>query len=65
MSFYRDVIVSESHRCAGWVWCCASGSIVNELLERYDTTKFSFEEYSFPALEMIVCRYYGYIPRVK
>ena len=25
---------------------------------------FSYEKYSFPALEMLVCRYYGYVPRV-
>ena len=26
--------------------------------------KYSFEQYGFPALEMIVCRYYGYVPRI-
>ena len=26
---------------------------------------FSFEEYCFSGLEMMICRYYDYIPRVK
>ena len=32
---------------------------------QYEKEKFSFEEYSFEALEFIVCRYYGYLVRVK
>lgn len=35
------------------------------IFEQYVNEKFSFEEYSFEALELIVCRYYGYIPRPK
>ena len=36
----------------------------DDLLKKINTIKFSYEEYSFPSLEMIVCRYYGYIPRI-
>ena len=32
---------------------------------QYEEEQFSFEEYSFKALEFIVCRYYGYLVRVK
>lgn len=32
---------------------------------QYKNDCFSFEEYSFSPLELIICRYYGYIPRVK
>ena len=35
------------------------------ILQQYDKEKMSFDEYCFEGLEMIVCRYYGYIPRVK
>ncbi len=35
------------------------------ILQQYDNEKMSFDEYCFEGLEMIVCRYYGYIPRVK
>ena len=31
---------------------------------QYDNDRFSYEEYSFLPLELIVCRYYEYIPRV-
>ena len=31
----------------------------------YENDIFSYDAYSFPALEMIACRYYGYVPRVK
>lgn len=37
---------------------------VNFILNQYKEEQFSYEQYSFPALEMIVCRYYGYVPRV-
>ncbi len=33
------------------------------IFEQYKEESFSFEIYGFQALEMIVCRYYGYIPR--
>lgn len=35
------------------------------LLEQFSTERFSYDTYAFPALEMIVCRYYGYIPRIN
>lgn len=35
------------------------------ILSQYEEEKMSFDEFSFEALEMIVCRYYGYIPRVN
>ena len=35
------------------------------LMEQYDKDEFSFETYSFEALEFILCRYYDYLPRVK
>ena len=38
---------------------------VEFIMEQYEKEKFSFEEYSFAALEFIVCRYYGYLVRVK
>ena len=34
-------------------------------MKQYETEQFSFDEYSFAALEFIVCRYYGYLVRVK
>lgn len=34
------------------------------IVKQYDDV-FSFEEYCFSGLEMIICRYYDYIPRVK
>lgn len=37
---------------------------VDFILEQYKEELFSYEKYSFPALEMLVCRYYGYVPRV-
>lgn len=33
-------------------------------LKQIKKEKYSYEQYSFPALEMIVCRYYGYVPRI-
>lgn len=38
---------------------------ISFVMSQYDKEKFSFETYSFDALEFILCRYYGYIPRVK
>lgn len=35
------------------------------IMSQYENEKFSFEEYSFEALEFIVCRYYGSIVRTK
>lgn len=35
------------------------------ILGQYENEKMSFDEYSFGALEIIICRYYGYIPRVN
>lgn len=40
-------------------------SIVQFILKQYQNDIFSFEEYSFKSLEIITCRYFGYIPRVK
>lgn len=37
---------------------------LDALLRRYREKSFSYEDFSFPSLEMIVCRYFGYIPRV-
>ena len=34
------------------------------IVKQYDDV-FSFEEYCFSGLEMMICRYYDYIPRVK
>lgn len=33
------------------------------ILSQYDNDRFSYEEYSFLPLELIVCRYYEYVPR--
>lgn len=38
---------------------------VNMVMNQYSSESFSFEEYEFPALEFIVSRYYGTLPRVK
>ena len=35
------------------------------ILEQYKNEEFSFDLYGFSMLENIVCRYYGYIPRVR
>ena len=35
------------------------------ILGQYESEKMSFDEYSFGVLEIIICRYYGYIPRVN
>lgn len=37
---------------------------IDYILAQYKGESFSYEKYSFPALEMLVCRYYGYVPRV-
>ena len=38
---------------------------VTFILAQYEDEKFTFDEYSFPSLECIICHYYNYIPRVK
>lgn len=38
--------------------------IVKLVLNQYEKEQFSYDLYSFRALEFIVCRYYGYLPRV-
>jgi len=38
---------------------------VQFVMQQYKDEKFSFDEYSFRALEFIVCRYYGYLARVQ
>lgn len=35
------------------------------ILDQYKSEKFSFDEFSFEALEIMTCHYYGYIPRVN
>ncbi len=37
---------------------------MNFIVKQYDDV-FSFEEYCFSGLEIMICRYYDYIPRVK
>ncbi len=37
---------------------------VEALHEFYEKNKFSFDEYCFTELEFMICRYFGYIPRV-
>lgn len=37
---------------------------VEVIFSQFDEEQFSFEKYSFPALEFIVSRYYSYTPRV-
>ena len=39
--------------------------VINFVMKQYDHEVFSFETYSFEALEFIICRYYGYLPRIK
>ena len=34
------------------------------VVSQYDNDRFSYDEYSFLPLELIVCRYYEYVPRV-
>ena len=34
-------------------------------INQYKDETFSYETYSFPALEFIVSRYYGYLVRIK
>lgn len=38
---------------------------VQFILKQYEKDIFSFDEYSFKSLEVIICHYFGYIPRVK
>lgn len=38
---------------------------VTFVMDHYSKDLFSFETYSFDALEFILCRYYGYLVRVK
>ena len=38
---------------------------VSFIMDQYREETFSYETYSFDALEFIVCRYYGYLVRVK
>lgn len=35
------------------------------IFEQYKDENFSFDEYAFEALELIICRYYGYLPRIN
>ena len=37
---------------------------MNFIWSQYADEIFSYEKYSFEALEFMVCQYYGYIPRV-
>lgn len=34
------------------------------ILNQYEGEQFSYEKYCFSTLEIIVCRYYGYLPRI-
>ena len=38
---------------------------ISFVMKQYEQETFSFETYSFDALEFIICRYYDYLPRVK
>ncbi len=38
---------------------------VQFVMQQYKDETFSFDKYSFKALEFIVCRYYGYLARVQ
>ena len=40
-------------------------SKIKFVLEQYTSEKFSYEKYSFPAIEIIACRYYNCVLRVK
>lgn len=35
------------------------------IVSQYKKEKYSFEKYTVPKIELIICRYYGYIPQVK
>lgn len=35
------------------------------IMRQYEEEKFSYDEYSFEALEFIVCKYYGSLVRTK
>ena len=37
---------------------------MNFIWSQYEDEIFSYEKYSFEALEFMVCQYYGYIPRI-
>lgn len=39
-------------------------NIVKFVFDQYEGEHFSYELYAFNAIEFIVCRYYGYLPRV-
>lgn len=38
---------------------------IHFIMQQYKDEDFTFDEYSFQSLELIICHYYGYIPRVK
>lgn len=38
---------------------------VDFVLAQYKDEKFTFDEYCFQSLEVMICHYYSYIPRVK
>lgn len=38
---------------------------VDFVLDQYKDEIFSFEDYSFSSLEMIICHYFNYIPKVN
>lgn len=38
---------------------------VKFIMQQYENEILSFDEYSFESLEVIICHYYGYIPRIK
>lgn len=40
-------------------------SDVEFVVKQYEEEMVSFDEYSFPALEFMICRYYSYLPRVR
>lgn len=40
-------------------------NMVNYIMQQYKDEILSFDEYSFSSLEMFICHYYEYIPRVK
>lgn len=38
---------------------------VDFVLSQYDKEKFTFDEYCFSSLEILICHYYVYIPRIR
>ena len=38
---------------------------VKFIMQQYENEILSFDVYSFESLEVIICHYYGYIPRIK